>query len=283
MQYQAHANPAAVAPLPVWEDARFQVPFAFLSATVLATATFAVLHYVMRKRDEPTAEGKRDQKGWSFPEAGYVLCPQGAGLPPTEKDIAVNSVLVLGLGSPTAVPVEPAWAVVSSIDSKDPNRVEAVLVGQATPTGQADLQTDRHGFRLSQKIWVTRDCVWEVLEMLADPQGRLLCGPELVTFDGPDVDMDPDGLSAARMPPGPPQNLVGRRVELYLVSKAGKGTAWQVPVEAEVVAVGTTGHVATVRVLAFGRSDLAEDPRTGHSLRPGQQFDVTWDCVVRYL
>lgn len=282
----APPNPVAVAavsaPPPVWQDARFQLPLALVGASVLAAATFAVLHFALGRRRAEEDEGARDERGWRFPKSGYVLCPQGAGLEPTAKDIEVGSILVLGLGSSTGQPVEPAWARVVEIDARDPNRIAVVLVGQATLAGQTGFQTDRHGFRLAQKLWVTKDCVWDVLRMLDDPGGVLLCGADLALFDGPDPDSAPDELGPAPMP-ARVRDLVGRAVELLLVSRAGKGTAWQVPVTAEIVDVGETGHVATVRVLAIARDDEAERPGVGHELTPGQTFDITWDCVVRYL
>lgn len=279
-----HPNPAAVAVAqpPVWDDARFRVPLALVGFTILATATFAALHLLFRRRGEEPTSGDRDASGWKFPEAGYVLCPQSRGLEPTAKLIQPGSLIVLVLGSPAAQEVEPVWARVVSIDAVDPNRIGVVLIGQATTTGQRDLQTGRHGFRLAQKIWVTKDCTWDVLRVLDDPGGVLLCGADLRVFDGPDVDVAPDGLAPAQMPASP-RDVVGRRVELYLVSKAGRGTAWQVPVIAEVIEVGSSGHVATVKVSAFGRDPEAERPGTGHALSPGQTFDITWDCVLKYL
>ncbi len=283
---RATLNPAAVATAPqfdapVWSDVRFQLPFALLGAALLATATFAVLHFTVGRR-KGGDEGRRDDRGWKFPEAGYVLCPQGAGLEPTAKSVGIGSIVILGLGSPAGQPVEPGWARVVELDATDPNRVAVVLIGQATTAGQTGFQTDRHGFRISQKLWVTRDCMWDVLQLLDDPGGTLLCGAELIVFDGPDYDIVPDGLGPADLP-SHPRDLVGRNIELYLVSRFGKGSAWQVPVTAEVVDVGSTGHIATVRVLAVGRSDEAEKPPpTGHQLQPGQTFDITWDCVVRY-
>jgi hypothetical protein len=282
-----HPNPAAVAaaapPLPpVWSDARFQVPLALLGATVLATATFTVLHFALRKRPTPTPEheGVRDEKGWSFPELGYVLCPQGSGLDPTAKEIKPGSIVIVALGSPTGLPVEASWGRVAEVDPRDPNRVLVVLVGQATTTGQTDLQTDRHGFRISAGLWVTRDCVWDVLEALNDPRGYLLCGAELMVWDGPDNDTTPDGHQPVALP-APPRQLVGREIELFFVSRAGKGLAWQVPIRAVITDVTGTGHVATVRVLAVGTDEFADV--SGHQVTSGDTFDITWDCVVKYL
>lgn len=284
----AAVNPAAVAvaPLPpVWSDVRFQVPLALLGATVLATATFAALHFALRKRgDDPVPEvGKRDEKGWTFPELGYILCPQGAGLPPTPKEIKPGSIVIVGLGSPLGQAVEPAWARVTEVDTADPNKVLVVLVGEATTVGQKGLQTDRHGFRISTGLWITKDCIWDVLEPLTDPKGRLLCGAELIIYDGDDDDSAPDGLGPAPLPPVPVRQLVGRKVRLYFVSSSGTlaQSLWQVPLVAEVVEVGNTGHVATVKVLAVGHHEFADV--SGHQVTSGDTFDITWDCVLKYL
>lgn len=265
---------------PWWYDRRFQVPAALIGATLLATVTFTALHIALKDR-VPPENAKRDERGWKFPELGYVLCPQGAGLRPTDKQISPGAIIIVSLGSPAGHPVEVAWAKVAGEDPNDPNRLSVVLVGQASETGQVDLQTDRHGFRISQRLWITRDCVWDVLRFLDDPKGRLLCGAELLTFDGPDDDPSPDGYMFA-WPPAPVKALVGREVELLLVSKAGKGTAWQVPIAAEIVAVSETKHIATVRVTAVGRDEQADDPETGHHVRSGSTFDITWDCVLKY-
>ena len=271
------APPVALEPW--WADRRFQIPAAFVGATLLATATFATLYVALHKRPQ-VETGRRDERGWKFPDLGYVLCPQGVGLRPTDKPIAPGSIIVLGLGSPAGQSVEAAWAKVAAVDPDDPNRLEVVLVGQASTTGQVSLRTERHGFRLSQKLWVTRDCVWDVLRFLTDPYGRLLCGAELATYDGPDADAAPDGYMPAS-PPIPIESAVGRRVELLLVSRAGAGTAWMVPLTAQIVEVSDTRHIATVRVLAVGRNEAAEGP-LGHHVRAGATFDITWDCVVQY-
>lgn len=277
------AAAAIAAPVygPWWADRRFQIPAALVGATLLATATFAVMYFALKKQDS-SSTARRDDKGWKFAELGYVLCPQGAGLAPTGKEISKGSVIVLALGSPSGYPVELSWGKVVGSDANDLNRLQVVLVGQASETGQVALQTDRHGFRIGQKLWVTRDCVWDVLQWLSDPQGRLLCGAELLTFDGADPDATPDGYTFA-WPPGPVDTLVGRKVELLLVSRAGSGTAWQVPLTAEIIDVSETKHIATVRVSALGRDELADDPETGHHVRPGDTFDITWDCVLKYL
>jgi hypothetical protein len=274
----AVAPPATYAPW--WYDRRFQVPAALVGATLLATVAFTVLHLALKEK--PPVDPKRDDRGWKFPELGYFLCPQGAGLPPTNKQISKGSVIVVALGSPTGYPIELAWGKVADEDTKDPNRIQVVLVGQASETGQVALKTDRHGFRIGQRLWLTRDCVWDVLQWLNDPNARLLCGAELLTFDGPDPDTTPDDYMFA-WPPAPVSALVGRKVELLLVSKAGRGTAWQVPLTAEIVATSETKHIATVRVVAIGRDELADAPDTGHHVRAGDMFDITWDCVLKYL
>lgn len=285
----AAVNPAAAAALaplpPVWSDIRFQVPLALLGATVLATATFAVLHFALRKRgdEKPADVGTRDDKGWAFPELGYVLCPQGAGLSPTSKEIKPGSIVIVGLGSPLGQPVEPAWGRVTEVDAADPNRVLVVLVGEATTVGQKGLQTDRHGFRISSALWITADCIWDVLEPLTDPKGLLLCGADLVLYDGDDDDTAPDGFGPAPMPPVPVEELVGRKVRLSFVSRVGTvaQSLWQVPLTAEVTAVGNTGHIATVKVLAVGHHEFADV--SGHQVTSGNTFDITWDCVLKYL
>jgi hypothetical protein len=276
----AAAAPTVAAVLePWWADRRFQLPGAFVAATLLATATFAGLYFALREKPDRET-GDRDERGWKFPELGYVLCPQGAGLRPTDKPIEAGSIIVVGLGSPTGQSVEAAWAKVAGVDPRDPNRIAVVLVGQASETGQVELQTDRHGFRLSQRLWITRDCVWDVLRFLDDPQGRLLCGAELSNFDGPDADVAPDGYKPAP-PPIPLASALGRHVELLLVSRAAAGTAWVVPLTAEVTAISETKHIATVRVTAVGRNEDAEGA-SGHHVRAGTTFDITWDCVLQY-
>lgn len=284
----AAASTSAIAPVavplpPIWADPRFQIPLALLGATVVAVGTFTVLHFALRKRWQPPDQGELDDRGYRFPEAGYVICPQSEGLPPASAEIGVGSIIIMSLGSPTGQIVEPVWARVVEQDARDKNRIAIVLIGQTTATGQKDLQTDRHGFRLAQKLWVTKDCVWDVLRLLDDPGGRLLCGAELVGFAAEHEGFVPHAGGPAPVP-GAVATLVGQKVELYLVSKAGKGTAWQIPLTAEIVGTGNTGHVATVKVVAFGRDDEAEKPPPiGHTLAPGQTFDITWDCVLAYL
>jgi hypothetical protein len=265
---------------PWWVDRRFQIPAALIGATLLSLAAFAACHIALESSSSPSA--KRDERGWSFPDLGYVLCPQWAGLEPTAKQISTGSIIIVALGSPTGYPVEVAWAKVVGEDPTDRNRILVVLVGQASETGQVDLHTDRHGFRISHRVWITRDCVWDALRFLDDPKGRLLCGAELLMFDGSDDDADPDGYVFS-WPTTPVKSLVGREVELLLVSKVASGTAWHVPMIAQIVDVSETKHIATVQVVATGRDEYADDPETGHHVRAGDTFDITWDCVLKYL
>lgn len=277
------APPVPVASLPPWwADTRMQLPLALVAATVLASGTFAALHFWLRGRSRAPDEGARDDVGFAFADAGYVICPQSEGLIPTRKEIDLHSTLIVSLGSPAGQIVEPVWARVVEVDPRDRNRIAVVLVGQTTSTGQRDLQTDRHGFRLAQKIWITKDCVWDVLRPLDEPSGRLLCGAELVAFASEHPELATT-LGPAPVP-GAAKTLVGRKVELFMVSRAGAGTAWQIPLTAEILDVGNTGHVPTVKLVAFGRNDWAEQPPpSGHALAPGQIFDITWDCVLQYL
>lgn len=256
--------------------------------------TFAVLHYGL-KPPPPAGSGSdprgmteikaeyRDDGGYYFPALGYVLCPQGVGIDPTEKEISPGTFVVIWLGDPQGAFIERTWAEVVKVDPDDPNRLFVVIRGELFPSGQRSLQTDKHGFNLSQVFWMTRDCIPDAYNELGDPNGVLLCGANLVTFDGPDDDLEPDGLGPARPPALPPRDLVGWQVELLLVSRAGRGSAWQVPVVAEIVDVGPTGDVPRVRVIEIGSDEFADAPPSGHHLSPGDEFDAPWDCITRYL
>jgi hypothetical protein len=211
-----------------------------------------------------------------------VLCPQGSGLPPTTKRIYPGSFIVLWLADPKGRFIETTWARVVRVNTDDPNKIFVVLTGEPTPVGPRPLQK-AHGFTLSQAFWVTRDCVPEAIEPLADPAAEILCGGRLLTFDGPDIDGDADGLAPAPPPTGDVKALVGRQVEMVMVSSAGGGTAWQVRVVGTITSTGPIGQVPTVRVDEVEANEFADDQSgMGHSVQPGDTFDVTWDCITHY-
>lgn len=280
------AAPSGAAPLSAWADPRFRVPALLLGASVLAVGTFAVLHFTIGQRDKKNGleqEPTKSNLGWVFPKAGVILCVIGSGLPPTPKPTGPGTFIVLWLADPEGTFIETTWARVIREDPEDPNRIFVVLTGEPSPVGPRPLRKE-HGFTLSQAFWMTRDCVPEAINPLADPRARILCGPGLVGFDGPDADGTPDGLAPAEPPQGPVENLVGRQVEMLLVSTAGGGTAWQVPVVATILSTGPIGQVVTVRVDDVGSNEFADAPAAegGHTVRPGATFDVTWDCVTKY-
>ncbi len=267
---------------PWWRDPRFLVPAAFVGLTVAATGMFAAVHFMTRsRRSSTTEEPVRTAAGFVFPERGYVLCPQALGLRPTPKTPRPGSFVVLWLGDPEGNFVEATWGRILKVDDADPQRIFVILAGEETPVGQRPLRTEKHGFNLSQVFWMTKDCLVDLLDPLEDPNGALLCGAQLVVFDGPDDDFEPDGFQPAP-PPAPPRQLVGRDVDLLLVSKAGKGSAWQVPVRATIVDVGPSGDLATVKVKSVQANTFADDPQMGHQLKPGDEFDVVWDCITAY-
>lgn len=284
-------NLERVAAMPWWADPRFQLPAVFVGASLLAAATFTALYFGLRPPKTPPGKGgalmpiaptRRDAGGYFFAQQGYILCPQGMGIAPTSKEIVDGTFVVLWLATPAGAFVERTWGQVVEVDPKDDNRIRVVIRGELTPTGQRALRRDQHGFDLSQVFWMTKDCIPEAYNELVDPKAVILCGANLVTFDGPDDDFVPDGLHPAVMPAVAVRDLVGTEVEFQLVSRAGRGAAFRVPVRAQIVEVGPTGDVPRVRVLEVGRDPYADDPATGHSVRAGDEFDVAWDCITGY-
>jgi len=265
-----------------WTDPRFRLPAILLGASVLAVGAFTVLHFTVGRRKTDPGEAKKTELGWSFPKAGLVLCPQGSGLPPTSKAIGPGSFVVLWLADQKGTFIETTWAQVVRVNTEDPNQIFVVLTGEPSAVGPRPLRKE-HGFTLSQAFWMTRDCVPEAIAPLVDPNAAILCGGALRTFDGLDDDALPDGYGPAQPPDGPIENLVGRQVEMLLVSRAGKGTAWQVRLVGTITSTGPIGQVPTIRVDEIESNEFADDPTAlGHSLKAGDTFDVTWDCITKY-
>lgn len=272
----AAASAVLEAPFFSW-DARLQLPAALLAGSVLAAGAFAALHFTVgrRLREKAQREPVRSDLGFVFPESGVVLCPATAGIEATTKEIKRGSFVVLWLADPQGKFVQTTWAKVLAVDETDPKRIFVILTGEMTRAGQKALDP-RHGFGLSQVFWMTKDCVPEVYEGLVDARAALLCGAQLETFDG-DGDGKPDGYAPAKPPANAVEDLVGREVELLLVSRAGKGTAWQATLVAMIMGTGKIGQIATVKVLEVGETPLAD-----HGVSPGDVFDVAWDCITKY-
>jgi len=263
--------------LPFWRDPRFQIPAIFVGGSIAGILIGAGVAYA----------GKR--RGYKPPPGGpgRVLCVTEFGHVSTPKQVQVGSDVALWLGDWEGNFVEATWAKVLAIDPHDSNVLLVGLEGEATPVGAERLKSDEHGFRLGDKIpGVTRDCLAEVLRPLDDPKARLLCGGSLLSWATSaksgafDISpMDPDNLpeGPAVPPTSTPHELNGMDVQLLLVSKAGVGTAWQSRVLARVIGVSETGAVAEVRV-----NVVEPHPDADHSVKPGQTFDITWDCVIAY-
>jgi len=260
-----------------WRDPRFQVPAILLGGSILGIALGATYAYAARRRgDKPPAGGE-----------GRVLCIKDFGFGSTNKQVKVGSDVALWLGDWEGRFVEATWGKVLGIDPKDPNMLLVGLEGESAVSGVRRLQSDKHGFRLGDKIpAVPLDCVAEVLRPLEDPSAQILCGGPLENFVASakrgDFDIspaNPDDLpDGAVMPPAQePHELLGRDVQLLMVSKAGAGTAWQVRVLARIIGVSEPGSVAEVRVTLVEPNAQAE-----HQVKPGDVFDITWDCVIAY-
>jgi hypothetical protein len=280
LAYPAAAPPAAVGPR-AWDDPRFRLPGILLGASVLAVGAFAALHFTVGRREAKKQEPTKTNIGWTFPEAGVILCAVGSGLPPTTKKIGPGSFVVIWLADPKGRFIETTWARIVKEDPADANRIFVVITGEQTPVGPRPLRKE-HGFTLSQAFWMTKDCVPEAIAPLDDPKAAVLCGPDLVNFDGLDDDTEPDGLFAVQPPSSDVKLLVGRQVDVWLVSRAGKGTAWRVRLTGTIQSTGPIGQVVTIRVDSVEPNEVADDPQGGHSVRAGDTFDVTWDCIIEY-
>jgi hypothetical protein len=269
------AHPDIVADDAWWRDPRFRVPAIFVGTSVLAAASFAVLYAVGNARG--WFGERRDDAGFNFGR-GYVLCPQASGVSASTKPIVVGSDVVVWLGDVSRNFVQATWARVLDVDAVDQNRIRVRIIGE---TRDADVKplARAHGFDIGQAFWITKDCIPDVLVQVNDPRSQVLCGPTLAEVGGPAPE------------PSQPNDLVGRAVGLVLASKArgipvlyGTETTWvwQTPIVGRIESVSDTGQIATVSIQSIEAHELADHPTVGHTLRTGDTFDITWDCVVSY-
>lgn len=233
----------------------------------------AVGAWAIWQRASPPATGSsptRDELGLAYPEAGYVLCPQGLGLKPTDKSISVGDYVVVWLASISGAFVEATWAKVARVDPVDPNRLLVVLGSQYHPA-LAALRTGDHGFVIGSALWVTADCVSDVLRAFPGRKVSVLCGAALAS-------LVPGARQRATALPSTVHDMVGREVDLVLRS----AYASRVPARGHIVSVSPTGQIATVALTSVTIPGALAYGPTVADLRPGTTFDITWDCVLSF-
>lgn len=236
-----------------------------VGVSVLAVGAFALAGHLLGDSAQP----RRRAAGLSYRRAGYVLCPQGLGLVPSPKPIAPAAFVLLWLGDPQGRFVEATWGRVLRLDA-DPNRLLVLLSGEDRP-GRPPLQTQRHGFALDQVIWVTADCIPDVLRPFPIDTTTVVCGPGLAAR----------GYGHAAAPPTALADLVGREAAVLLASDADP-SPWEALATVRIMDVGPTEQTLTVELI-----DVADVPEfaygtAGASFVPGLRFDITWDCVLEY-
>lgn len=249
-------QPQAIA-LPFWRDPRFTVPAALLGGSIAGIAVAAAVAHA-------AGGGARDQK---VPR-GIVLCPQSSGVSASPKPIKPGTDVVVWLADHKGKFVEATWAKVIAIDPADPNHIRVGLEGEKGRASVQRLRSDLHGFHLGDILEVTKDCIPDVLLPPVAGDVEVACGRALFDLGYPVV-----GLAKKL----DPKQLLTRQVRIVL--RHPRLSDWKQEALVRVMEVSETGNVPTVRLEML--EDVEEE--TGHTLRVGDTFDITWDCVTEHL
>jgi len=226
---------------------------------VLATLGVWALWYA-RKRDTISGRtiGKRGGAKTKKLPKGSLSCPSEEGrVPPSLATLTVGDFVTVKLLDEKDKFVERTWGQVRAI-SPDRTLLKVQLIGELTPQGSKNLDTQRHGFRLNDIIVVESDCVHEILHHTPVQDYAVLCGPEL-----------PPGYDVADS-----RGVTQRNdVKVIVTSTAAPSDDW------EEVWVHVS-HVLPLGDVVHGI--ILDDPKrtARHGLQRYSKIDFARDCIV---
>lgn len=196
---------------------------------------------------------------------GTLRCPSD---PAPTASVRRGDFVILQLESADGSYHESTWATVLA---RTPDTLVAVLSGEQIAEGVRPLATDKHGFRLGEKMLVSPDCVWGVFHPteMGDPDtgGTILCGPqidELAQFlEDASLYAIAKGLTVEP----------GNRAEIVVASKASY-KAWSERLWTRIVTMSPNGQVMTARI--------DDDPEftDNHTLVRGSIVRYNRDCII---
>lgn len=195
---------------------------------------------------------------------GSLLCPGKVGREPAPAEtVGRGDFVVVQLQSADGKFHESTWATVLG---ETGDVVAVVLAGEQIAEGIRPLATDKHGFRLGDRLTVARDCIWELFRPTAF-RGQILCGPRITELGeaiGEEMVPVAAGLTVQR----------GDRARVLVASKTAQGTAWHEKIWTRIATISPSGQVITAVV--------DEDPQKTerHKLTRGSVIRFNRDCVI---
>ena len=195
---------------------------------------------------------------------GSFLCPAAVGREPASSETASpGDFIVVQLQSHDAKFHESTWATVSG---EMGGVLAVVLSGEQIEEGIRPLATNKHGFRLGDRLTIDRDCIWELFRPEAF-DGDIFCGPQIQELGGvvgEDLFPVAGGLTVQR----------GDRAQILVASKEAQGTAWHETIWTRIATISPSGQVITAMV--------DEDPEQTerHKLTRGSVVRFNRDCVI---
>ena len=198
------------------------------------------------------------------PSEGEVVCPDKTGKTPAPgwEQIERGDFVVLHLRSGDGRVTEPVWSrVMSRRKDEEVDRLYVELIAQDIMGDPKPLRLE-HGFEAGDHLFVSTNCVWEILKNPSKSPSQILCGANLDV-----VDMKP--LGDPQAPADVPIDL-GDLVAVVVAAKPDP-TAWH-----EVLWVfptNTAGHVIEGEV-------FSEPQVEAHELKKGSKLMFSRDCIV---
>lgn len=218
-----------------------------------ATTIVGVAIWAWKARRTPQVAGK-----------GSLLCPADAGKTPAPAaSVGRGDFVVVQLQSHDGKFSESTWATIAE-DAGDV--LVAVLTGEQISEGVRQLRTDKHGFRLGQRMILERECIWEVYRP-EEYNGQILCGPQIVELAEHigDETLYPVAGGLTVEP--------GDRAQIVIGSKESFGNAWNERLWTRIVTMSPSGQVITAWI--EDEPELAE-----HGLVRGSIVRFNRDCII---
>lgn len=269
-------NGGNLSPVPLSREAKFVGLLA--AATVGATAIWYGTH--RKEIDDaggllaallgvpPSAKTKRDNVDFGKKiKKGYIVCPEQIGRIPPSTAINRGDFVIIHLVSDDGKFIEPTWAQVRSM-SPDKTGLYVHIVGEFTEQGIEPIHSERHGFVIGEKMFLDRDCVFDVLHQESTFTGQILCGPNLANVRNETTNeqvyfaRDTKGLKA------------GDAVRIVVASQQAQGTLWHEPLWVRITGISSTQQIV--------HAIVADDPEltVHHGLKKMSPVQFGRDCVV---
>ncbi len=197
---------------------------------------------------------------------GYLLCPADLGsFPGDTTGLVRGDFVIIELSAKDASFREATWAQVLSI-SPDGAELYIQIRGEYRETGVHPLSGAKHGYHINDRMIIPRTCVFDMLHVPAQLEGKIPCGPELSAYTHEDTGAilytpkDTSDLSTADL------------VQIVLADTVP--ASWNEPVWVVVTSISPTKNIIT--------GFITDEPTLSdrHKLRQYAKVSFNRDCVV---